>query len=284
MEYRKIAFIVLFILVSQTSCFDVDFRGMFYSSIDVNKRFSDSQIWNENHDLQKIKIEGDEYKFIVAGDSHVGGTENLKVLIEEANKPEYAFFSICGDVTTGKKDDYEVFNNTLTQFCSSKYFLIAGNHDLYFKGWETYFEIFGSSSYYAEIETNNSIDLLIFLDTGSATLGKNQTEWLEDLLENKREKYRKCFIFSHVNFFRVWGRKSGSTNFLIEELEYLLALFHENNVDFVFSGHDHRRYEVEFGSTKYITLDALKDEHKTPSYLVVESKNDEISYHFVEIM
>jgi predicted phosphodiesterase len=280
---KKQILITLLLTILISSCFDVDYKGFLYSPIDVDERFSQSYQWNENHDLQHLKVESENYKFIVAGDSHVGGTENLKIMLSEVNKPDYSFFVICGDVTTGHTEDYIILKNTLDSLNQKPFFLVTGNHDLYYKGWESFYELFGSSSYIVEIETNNSTDLFIFLDTGSATLGKAQIEWLESILKNTRENYKKCLVFGHVNFFRTFKHKTGATNFLVEEINYLMNLFYDYDVEIVFSGHDHDRYEIDFAKTKYITLDALTDTHKTPSYLIVENNDGEITYNFVEL-
>lgn len=283
MENSKIIILAFVLFLSLSSCFDIDFKGYVYSSIDVDERFSQSFQWNENHNLQHLKVESDNYKFIVTGDPHVGATDNLKVILKEANKPEYCFWTIIGDVTTGHREDYLNLKSTIDSLTQKPYFLIAGNHDIYYKGWESFYELFGSSSYIVEIETNNSTDLLIFLDTGSATLGKNQLEWLEGILKDTRENYRKCLVFTHVNFFRTLNHKIEATNYLVEEANYLMNLFYDYNVEIVFSGHDHHRCEIEFAETTYITTDALKDDNETASYLIVENINGEISYNFVEL-
>jgi len=282
MEIRKIKIISLIVILTLTSCFDIDYKGFLYSSITVDERFADSEFWNQNNN-NHLKIDAIDYKFIVAGDSHIGGIENIKKMFEEANKSDYSFVAIVGDVTTGNADDYIVAKNTFDSLTVKPLFLIAGNHDLYYEGWENFYKYFGASSYIVEIETNNAIDLLIFLDTGSATLGKKQLEWLTDILENKRDNYRNCLLFSHVNFYRTKEHKTGSTNFLAEELIILMDLFYDNDVEFVFSGHDHNRYIIEFAHTQYITLDAIKDNFSKASYFVVENNNGEISYKFVDL-
>jgi len=277
----KISFII--VLLTITSCLSFDFKGIVYSSSNVDERFEQSIAWNKANSTKYLKLNSEDYKFIVAGDSHLGTSENFEKMIKEANKSDYCFSTIIGDLTNGFDDDYVYTKKIIDSLSTNQFFLIAGNHDLYFKGWDLFYKYFGSSSYIVEIETNNSKDLLIFLDTGSATLGKSQMEWLKDILETTRKNYRNCMIFSHVNLFRVNGHKTTSTNFLTEELNALMNLFYDNNVDYVFSGHDHQRYTIDFGKTKYITLDALKDVAKNASYLIVENKNGSITYNYVKI-
>ena len=38
-------------------------------------------------------------------------------------------------------------------------FLITGNHDLFFDGWKTFYEFFGSSTYYFTVSTPEVPDL-----------------------------------------------------------------------------------------------------------------------------
>lgn len=281
---KKVMLKILFIFVLiSTSCFDVDFKDMFYSEITVDERFAQSYKWNQEHGVNHLKIESDSYNFLLAGDSHVGPTRNLEDLINEANKSDYLFYSILGDLTTGHAEDYNRLKATIDSLSTRQYYFIAGNHDLYFDGWEYYFKLFGSSSYIVEIETANTTDLLIFLDSGNATLGKSQMDWLEGILADTRENYQNCMIFSHVNFYRLLEHKTGSTTFLVEELTYLMNLFNDYNVDFVVAGHDHYKYIVNFGNTQYITLNALKDDFENAGYVKVQNIKGLISYEFINL-
>jgi 3',5'-cyclic AMP phosphodiesterase CpdA len=187
---------------------------------------------------------------------------------------------IAGDVTTGKKDDYTVLDSVLQSTTFVQTCLVAGNHDLYFDGWKSFHEMFGSSTYTMQVNTADSSDLFIFLDSGSGTLGTLQLDWLKNLLQTERANYRHVIITTHLNFFR--NRMTGSTNPLNEELLVLLDLFERHKVDLLVSGHDHDRYLEVFGHTQYLTLDAMVDEAKQASYMKLTVNGDGLDYQFIK--
>ncbi|MDX1284100.1 MAG: metallophosphoesterase, partial [Draconibacterium sp.] len=135
-----------------------------------------------------------------------------------------------------------------------------------------------ASTYYFTVNTPNSIDIFICLDTGSGTLGSKQLEWLKQVLE-ERHNYRNCMLFTHCNFFR--NRHTGSTNPLVEELHVLLELCAKYKVNTVITGHDHKKDVVELGETTFITTDALHDDYKNAGYLQLEISGKDIGYNFI---
>jgi 3',5'-cyclic AMP phosphodiesterase CpdA len=237
--------------------------------------------WNNDHPEREITIASDSYTFLVGSDSHVGGTDNISQFIEAAISKNPIALAISGDVTTGREEDYEVAAAELEALSDIQLCLVPGNHDLYFGGWNTYYELFGPSTYTLTIHTNASSDLYIFLDTGGGTLGTSQLEWLRELLEKERANHRHAIVVTHVNFFRP--RFTNSTNLLNEELILLIDLFEKNEVNMVIQGHDHKRFEEHMGHTTYLTLDALKDGTKNASYLELVVSGEEIDYSFIDL-
>jgi hypothetical protein len=272
-------FFLLALVLTCNSCMkDVDLTGLLYSPDPVNERVRQSLLWNDQHPPRKIETSDTDYSFLIAGDSEVGGTSNLDTLISRAKRPGIAGFLIAGDLTKGPKEDYDILKNELDKKTATPYFLILGNHDLFFNGWDNYYNYFGSSTYSFTVKTNNSSDLYICLDSGNGTIGSIQLKWLTDLLEKERKNHRFCIIFSHVNFFRA--HHTFSANPLVEELHVLMDLFYEHSVDMVIMGHDHRRSEEFFGKTHYITLDAFFDGFEGASYLKLQVKNNKLSAGF----
>lgn len=272
---------MLLLLLFLQGCYkDLDLTGFIVSSDRANKRFSQSMEWNEQNPPYKIAIDTDTYNLVVAADCHIGGTVNFDKLLELSAEPEISALFIDGDITTGKKEDYNIVKEMLDKSDSVSYFLIAGNHDLYFDGWDIFYSYFGSSTYTVTIETPEAADLYICLDTGSGTLGNKQLEWLKELLKSTRGNYRHCIVITHNNFFR--NRFTTSTNPLVEELHVLLDLFARHEVELVITGHDHKRYEDVFGPTTYITLDALKDGLSYASYLKITA-GAALEYQFIDI-
>jgi 3',5'-cyclic AMP phosphodiesterase CpdA len=225
-------------------------------------------------------VTGEEYSILVGGDSHVGGTQNLRKLIEIAERDGAAAVVIAGDLCTGRAEDYEVAVVELNASGEIPVCVVPGNHDLYFGGWSSFYDYFGASVYTFTVETSSASDLYIFLDSGGGTLGTDQMEWLKSLLSERREEYRHAVVVTHVNFFR--NRFTTSTNILNEELLVLLDLFARHEINLVIQGHDHKRYEEVFGPTTYITLDAMKDDNEDASFLELAVKPDEIGYSFID--
>jgi predicted phosphodiesterase len=261
------------------SCSDeLDMSGFIISPDQVNERFEQSIEFNSRNTGRVIVLDTAGYSFLVAGDCHVGGTSNMERFSFEASHPGISFFMLAGDLTSGHKEDYDILRDHLDLHYTIPYFLIAGNHDLYFNGWSTYYDYFGSSTYTFTVETNGADDLFICLDSGSGTLGDRQMNWLKNILENTRHNYRNCIILSHSNMFR--SRRTLSTNPPVEELYFLLDLFSDHHVDMVIMGHDHERSVEVFGNTTYLTLDAIEDGYEGASYVRIDNENGALKYRF----
>jgi 3',5'-cyclic AMP phosphodiesterase CpdA len=270
------------VLLLLVSCrYDVDVTGFVYSPVPVNERFEKSVQWNSENPLRETTVEGNSYSVLVGSDSHVGGTLNLSRMISRASEEAAAMIAIAGDLSTGWEEDYAIAVAELNGAGTIPVCVVPGNHDLYFGGWESFYSYFGTSSYTMAVHTSDTSDLFIFLDTGGGTLGPKQLEWLKQLLQEEREAYRFVTVITHVNFFR--NRFTTSTNILNEELIVMLDLFAKHSVDFVIQGHDHQRHEELFGSTTYITLDALKDGTANASFLQLQVGTETINYRFVDL-
>lgn len=262
-----------------TSCLeDVDFSGFATNYIPVNERFEQSVSWNNRHPQKMIKVDSTNYSLFVAADVHIGGTDNFDQFITDGLNAKTEAFILAGDVVSGHKHDYDTLIIHLKDTGQTPTFLMTGNHDLYFKGWQYFYSYFGSSTYTVLIETEQHTDLLLCLDSGSGTLGKKQLSWLKAQLE-RRDQFRYCMVITHNNFFRA--RHTTSTNPQIDELYILLDWFYNYDVNLVVMGHDHKHSIEVFGPTTYITMDALKDDFKHASYLKLQIQGEEINYNFI---
>jgi len=281
MGYRIIINVILPLAVcmSLSSCETADLRGMFISYDSVNSRFKQSMEWNSTHPYKQLIVPTDDYSIFTMSDSHVGGTQNLETFFGNAISANSIAAVMVGDLTSGQADDYEVFEQHLPGPGTIGLFTLVGNHDLYFKGWEQFYSRFGSSTYRFSVQTPVATDLFICLDSGSGTLGSKQLDWLRKILENERNDYRHCVLFTHNNLFRF--RRTTSTNPLIEELYVLMDLFIENDVDMLITGHDHKRDAEIFGNTTFIVLDALKDDYTDAGYMELHIRNGTLDYTFV---
>lgn len=279
-KIRNCCFLGLIVICN--SCSEtVDITGLFYSPDPVNERVRQSLEWNKKKNSRDVMISDKDYTMLIGGDSQVGGIVNLDTLISRANKPGIAGLVLVGDNTTGQKKDYDILAKELDEKNNIPAYLLIGNHDLFFNGWDTYYSYFGSSTYDFTVKTNDASDYYICLDSGNGTIGSKQLEWLETRLEENRTRHRFCIVFSHVNFFRE--HHTFSANPLVDELHVLMDLFYRHSVDAVIMGHDHNRSEEFFGRTHYITLDALLDGFEDASYLRLEIKKGKLISGFEKI-
>jgi predicted phosphodiesterase len=248
----------------------------------ANHRFYQSMEWNDMHQFQEIIIPADDYSILSIADIHAGGTVNLDLFIGKAKKTDPAAVVIVGDLTLmGAAEDFAEFERHIPVKDTLNCLFVAGNHDLYKDGWPEFFERFGSSTYYFTVKTPVAADLFICIETGGFSLGNKQLDWLKGILENNRPAFRRCFVLTHVNFFRT--RRTTSTNPFPEEVKALLALFYKNNVDMVVAGHDHKHSFEQFGNTTYLIMDALEDDFQDAGYLKLKITNGKVSYSFEKL-
>lgn len=257
----------------------LDYKGLFYSEVDVNQRFRESMEWNKTQ-ARELTVQDTCYKMIFTGDTHIGGIVNLKKVMEIASDSGAVCLSIAGDITSGSVDDYAVAAAMLNADLPYEVALTPGNHDLFFGGWQWYYQYFGSSVYTLKVHYGSDTDLLVFLDTGSGTLGSLQFEWLKNELLN-RNNYRNVVVVTHLNFIR--NIMASTTNPLVQEMNALLDLFAGNKIALVIMGHDHACYTDRFGFTTYITLDELVDDCPDASYLYVRGGAGGMNYRFVDL-
>jgi len=276
----RIAYLLLIMLFQLVGCKkDLDFNGLFQSNTSANERFTQSTQQGWQKFPTEITLDTNSYSVVFAADCHVGSTNNLVKLLSQTKTPEISALFLAGDGTTGRTEDYTVLKEVLEKSDSVSYYLVVGNHDLFYDGWTTFFSYFGSSTYTISIKTPKGSDLYICLDTGGGTLGNLQLDWLKEILRNQRFLYRNCIVVTHNNFFR--SHITDSTNPLIEEIYVLLELFSDYQVNLVVTGHDHIKKEDMFGATTYITLDGFMDGLSNASYLKLRVTDGIIGYQFL---
>ena len=129
---------------------------------------------------------------------------------------------MIGDLCSGNEEDYDTLNAVINRYSHLPSLQLVGNHDLYFEGWQYFYNYFGSSTYYFSVSTPSDSDLFIMLDTGGGTLGDLQLEWLKNLLNTEREKFRNCIVLTHNNIIK--SRFTTSTLPMQEEVKVLSAI------------------------------------------------------------
>lgn len=250
---------------------EADFTGLVRSTDRIEKRFAQSMEWNSQHLFKNIVVEDEEYKLLITGDVHVGSSStinNYLKFLQRGEEEDITSLVFVGDISTGREKDQQTFKSHLPDPAVKPSFVMVGNHELYFDGWKYFYQLFGTSTYYFTVQTPSKNDLYICLDSGSGTLGKDQLQWLKNLLETRRNMYDRCVVFTHSNFFR--DHHTASTSPLTDELLILMDLFEKHNINMVITAHDHKRALNQLGDVTYITLDALRDDAKNASYLILE--------------
>lgn len=255
-----------------SSCLkEADFSGLIRSTDPIEKRFAASMEWNAQHPFRNVVVDHDAYTLLVTGDVHVGSSStinNYLRFLERGEEEDISSLIFVGDISTGREADQQTFKAHLPEATAKPSFVVVGNHELYFDGWKYFYQLFGSSTYYFTIQTPEKKDLFLCLDSGSGTLGRSQLSWLKSTLETERNLYDRCIVFTHNNFFR--DHHTASTSPLVEEIVVLMDLFEKHKVNMVITAHDHKRMIEHFGSVTYLTLDALRDDAKNATYLILQ--------------
>lgn len=264
-----------------SACNYADMGGMFVVNESVNERFEQSLEANKLNGNTELIVTVDDYNIVVMADVHIGGTENFDKAIQLVKSSNTTALVLNGDICNGNAYDYDSLEQHLPKKVVLPYFMLAGNHELYFGGWNEYYSRFGSSSYYFTVKTPTASDFYICLDSGSGTLGSKQLKWFKELLENSRNSYRRCIIFTHNNLYRI--RHTMSTNPTNEELLVLTELFAKYKVDMVVTGHDHFKNVIKLGNTTHITMNALHDGFMYAGYFQFNIKEGQLSYEFVDL-
>lgn len=268
------------------SCERYDVAGVISSpSKTVDARFEQSMEWNNQHAEIVLSVPTDDYCFYVASDVHVSeSVEHLTTFLTLERNDNTAYFSlILGDMVD-KKGVFDLFGSSLTynsdtQTRNDTLFTVVGNHDLYFNQWNDYASYFATSTYKFVVETPHYKDVYFALDSGSATLGQKQLQWLKEQLFESRNTYRKRIVFTHTNFFKNDCSQLFSGNYSESELFELTDLFAQNNVDLVLTGHTHVFSESVYKNVRYLTVGALAESENILSYLVVHC-GESVTYIF----
>lgn len=262
------------LLLILSACEDVNFGKFFYTDCDVDTRFEQSINRNMQQEENMLFAADDKYGFWVCSDLHLKKEipPYLEHFFEQVNSSSNELFIVYnGDLYNGDADEADFTYNTLQKQSPLPAFYTAGNHDLFFD-WNIYYDRFGSSTYTLEIKTPTATDLLLFLESASATLGKKQYDWLCDVLR-KRKSYRHCFVITHTNFSQQ-GINNGI--FMSDEMHTLYRLFGDHQVTAVFSGHAHQCNDQTRLGVRYLTTGALKN----GEYGLVTIDNDKWEWEF----
>lgn len=257
MKIKYIA--VLFFAALFCSC-NIDVKGFFYSYSTPDERFEQSRTLPSPASISPAT---QDFSLVFTADPHFTRESGINFDsfingISDLAPSDIIGMAVLGDlVQNGQEAEYLSYHESVDGL---NVFNVIGNHDVYNAGWNFFREYLGPSSYSLPIGTAGEIGslLLINIDSANASLGNSQTEWLINILETERKQYTHCIIITHSNLF------PSSLGTVVQfsdknEVYSLVDLFNKHDVDYVLGGHSHQLSEYELFSTKYITLDSIKE-------------------------
>ena len=286
--------VIGFVCVSCGPDARLDMVGMFAgTSPSIDKRFEQSQQYNSQTTAVTLHAQSEDYHVYVCTDTHITKTRvRWEYFIDT-----YRADSLCpvavhlGDIIDAKTDyayveealvDKSVAINQAIK--KDTLMAVCGNHDIYFKLWEKFIQVFKTSSYYFMVQTpSGKQDLFIVYDSADGTIGKKQLQWLEQTLAwADTQDFRHIVACTHTHFFKRDGSQGHTSNYTIEETYALLNLLTKHGVDMVWSGHDHSREITQVKGMTCIVVDSMKDDDESPYYMLV-TMGDKIDYEFVAV-
>ena len=253
-----------------------------------DERFAQSLEYNDEHGYDKITGVPDDYEVYVMSDIHVDfSTDNLDRFVSDYLADSVAApFALClGDLinATGHFDLFDEHVKPVSD-AGRKIYYTVGNHDLYFDQWDEFKSRYHTSTYWFEVQTVSGLkDLYIAIDSGNGTLGRDQRDWLENVLKDKQNQgYRHIIVFTHTHFFKKDTSQGHTSNFNLEETYDLLDLFDRYDVSMVLQGHSHARDLTLFKDVVYLRVDALEDHYPDAFYTILKVGNY-INYEFIKV-
>lgn len=285
----KPRFLILLAALALASCNRLDVAGMFFSSgSHTEDRVAQWLEWNDQHPAVVITDAPDQYNVFVCSDIHLEGNIDR---VQQFLRHEYAdplglFCIVNGDIAneSGSRPFRQLDSLLRLPESTDTCFVTLGNHDIYFDCQQYFQQYFHTSTYAVTVQTvGGARDLFIFLDSGNATHGRRQLQWLREVLQH-RDEYRHVVVSSHTCLFRTSYNYSTTPAANLPEEEYyeLLDLMSRHNVSLFLMGHFHHKEQHLIGNTTYVMTDNLNEQEDTPSYLVVTCA-DKLSYRYEEL-
>ena len=281
--------ILLTATLALASCNRLDVTGMFFSSgTHTEDRVAQWLEWNDQHPATVINGAPDQYNIYVCSDIHLeGNTDRISQFLQHEYADPSGLFSIVnGDLAneSGPRPFRQLDSLLRLPSASDTCFVTIGNHDIYFDCQQYFQQYFHTSTYTVTVQTvSGAKDLFVFLDSGNATHGQRQLQWLRQLLQ-QRDQYRHVVVSTHTCLFRTSYNYSTTPAANLPEEEYyqLLDLMSDHNVSLFLMGHFHHKEQHTLGGVPYVMTDNLNEQKDQPSYLVVTCAN-KVSYHYEEI-
>ena len=267
----------------------LDMAGMFAgTSPKIDERFAESQVYNQQHGFVTLQAPVEDYRVYVCTDTHITNTQTRWTnFIETYRQDMFCPVAVhLGDIIDAQNHYDEMYSAyQAVPMNSSKFdtlMAITGNHDIYFKQWPKYIELFKTCTYYFIVRTpSGAQDFFICYDSADGTVGTKQLDWLKETLQwADTQGFRHIVACTHTHFFKRDYSQGHTSNYTIEETYTLLNLFAKHGVEMLWSGHDHSREISKVKGVTCIVVDSMEDDDKNPFYMLV-TMGESISYEFI---
>ncbi|MHA1562137.1 MAG: metallophosphoesterase family protein, partial [Promethearchaeota archaeon] len=194
------------------------------------------------------------YKFMTSSDPHFGAsnanrTATNKILDQLADPVNvYQSFYMLGDLVEYGFIDahYKEACDTFSPVTSHIPFRpVIGNHDIALGGhtfWEDYFspDLIDAPRDYFHIEVNGIHIFVLDLEWGTESYCDTQKEWFENELEENTDPNDWILVMSHCFYYASGYNVNGADWWDHQEMiDTFEAIFIDNGIDMVFSGHNH---------------------------------------------
>lgn len=284
--------ISLLAFLALAGCDRLDMKGMLFSSgTHTEDRV---QMWLDYNKLHPAKIIYDvpeDYTIYVTSDIHItDSAPRVEAFFRRQCADSLSPFAIInGDLANESgADPFRVLDSikhlVYGTEADNRCFVILGNHDIYFDCQQYFQQYFHTSTYTVTVVTHSGAkDLFVFLDSGNATHGRRQLEWLKEVLAH-RDDYRHVILNTHTAFFRNQYDYSTTpaANLPLDEQYQLQRLFDDSRVTLCLTGHWHHQEAHQIGSVQYVMTDNLNEDQYQPNFLVVSCGN-EVQYKYVNL-
>ena len=246
--------------------------------------------YNDSIAFATLQAPSEDYRVYVCTDTHISTTQvNWTKFIESYRADMNCPVAIhLGDIIDAQNHFDEMYSAYQSVPMNPAKFdtlmAIAGNHDIYFKQWPQFIELFKTCTYYFIVRTpSGAQDLFICYDSADGTVGTKQLQWLAETLQwADSQDFRHIVACTHTHFFKRDYSQGHTSNYTIEETYALLNLFAKHQVEMVWSGHDHAREVTKVKGMTCIVVDSMKDADKNPFYMLV-TMGKSISYEFIPV-
>ena len=287
----SLLFVLTIILTACGPDARLDMVGMFAgSSPKIDDRFTESQVYNNQHGFCTLQAPVEDYHVYVCTDTHITKTQKRWTNFIETYRQDM----LCpvavhlGDIIDAQNYFDEMYSAyqavPVNPAKVDTLMAIASNHDIYFKQWPQFIELFKTCTYYFIVRTpSGKQDLFICYDSADGTVGTKQLQWLTETLQwADTQDFRHIVACTHTHFFKRDYSQGHTSNYTIEETYALLNLFAKHGVEMVWSGHDHAREVTKVKGMTCIVVDSMKDGDKNPFYMLV-TMGKSISYEFIPV-